>query len=226
MSTNMPTASYTARCEMAPMSALTTSTTSSAVRCGRPDTARSTARRCAVTLKPCCRRTSAGSAVISATFANLHPLVKSTRRPSRRGPQILVCVKISGDRSPEILTQTLVGRWVRFGVWPALLIHDGAIRTNSISPVSRRSASTATARSSTGKRASSPCFVPGRPSVGVDVDDEALLTAFAESEAAAETRAADAALSPHPGRVVPPGRHGRRRRRQRRVGRPPRRVGR
>ena len=109
MSTSMPTASYTARCEMVPMSALTASYTSSAVRWGVLETARSTASRCAVTLKPCCRRTSAGSAVISATFANLHPLVKSRAALPARPPQILVCVKISGDRSPEILTQTFRG---------------------------------------------------------------------------------------------------------------------
>src|SRR6188472_139238 len=95
---------------MMPMSALTASYTSSAVRWDVLETARSTARRCAVTLKPCCRRTSAGSAVISATFANLHPLVKSRTALPARPPQILVCVKISGDRSPEILTQTLRGR--------------------------------------------------------------------------------------------------------------------
>src|SRR6478736_5596959 len=94
---------------MVPMSALTASYTSSAVRWGVLETARSTARRCAVTLKPCCRRTSAGSAVISATFANLHPLVKSRAALPARPPQILVCVKISGDRSPEILTQTKGG---------------------------------------------------------------------------------------------------------------------
>ena len=53
-----PRASYTAWREMAPISARTTLEMSSAVLCGRSDTARSTARRWAVTCRPC-RRSSA-----------------------------------------------------------------------------------------------------------------------------------------------------------------------
>ena len=67
---------------------------------------------------------------------------------------------------------------------------------------------------------------PWAADVGVDVDDEALLTAFAESEAAAER---ELPTLRYPGILAESFRRvgtRRRRRRERRVGRPPRRVGR